>query len=67
MIEQVLEVVKGAGEAVPDAELERLLGVSSDEERRALVSALGKLLFDRHVLQFDQQSGGYRTRQGEDP
>jgi hypothetical protein len=67
VIDQVLEVVKGAGEAVPAAELERRLGVSSDDERRALVDALGKLLFDQQVLQFDQQSGGYRTRQGAAP
>lgn len=62
MIRQVLDVIKGADAAVPVPELERRLGVSTDEERRALVDALAKLLFDEGKLQYDPQSCGYRAR-----
>lgn len=63
MIREVLEVVKGAVEAVPAAEIARRLGVQTDSQHRDLVCALSALLFDQRQIHYDPQSGGYRARQ----
>jgi len=66
VISQVLEVVKDAGEAVTAAEIARRLGVTTEDQHRDLVCALGELLFGQQQIQYDQQSGGYRARQHEE-